>query len=366
MPRAPKSSSKRRPAPSSRAVAVARTKAKPGPKPKLKAKPAASKSSAASRKSKPASSKSKPSGRSAKSASSKSSPSGRSAKSTSSKISTSELLALLAAAAKKSSATPAPPKAQSKADASYAHYLKLAMALPKDEVVPYRLDPQLALYNVKFGLASLEGSWAQLKKALPLLNFELLEDLPALCQAVIAASTQVVGPERSDGEVSALMAEARTLRSLLLSTASALALPGHLPAAAVDKIRAGVGFIDMARDCIELALLYKKHPASLTQQQLVSMTELDRAAEVGAELLERLKPMGSHKTPAPGESTATVERNRLASLLVACHRDLRRAGYWLWADQVDAHVPYLQARKVVRGKPKPAPATPPIPPPTNP
>jgi hypothetical protein len=134
----------------------------------------------------------------------------------------------------------------------------------------------------------------------------------------------------------------------------------------VDKIRAGVGFVDMARDCIELALLYKKHPASLTQQQLVSTTELDRAEEVGAELLERLKPTGSHKTPAPGESTATVERNRLASLLVACHRDLRRAGYWLWADQVDAHVPYLQARKVVRGKPKPAPASPPIPPPTNP
>ena len=352
MPRALKSSSKRQAEPSSFDVAVALTKAKPGPKPKLKAKPAASKSSSASRKSKPASSKSSPSGRSAKSASSK--------------ISTSELLAQLAAVAKKSSATPTPPKAQSKADASYAHYLKLAMALPKDEVVPYRLDPQLALYNVKFGLASLEGSWAQLKKALPLLNFDLLEDLPALCQAVIAASTQVVGPERSDGEVSALMAEARTLRSLLLSTASALALPGHLPAAAVDKIRAGVGFIDMARDCIELALLYKKHPASLTQQQLVSTTDLDRAEEVGAELLERLKPTGSHKTPAPGESTATVERNRLASLLVACHRDLRRAGYWLWADQVDAHVPYLQARKVVRGKPKPAPATPPIPPPTNP
>ena len=275
-------------------------------------------------------------------------------------------MAQLAAVAKKKPATLAQNLARSDAEASYQRYLKLAMALPKDELLPYRLDPQLALYNVKFGLASLEGSWAQLKKALPLLNFQMLEDLPALCQAVIAASTQVTGPERSDGEVTALLAEARTLRSLLLTTASALALAGQLPTLAVDKIRAGKGFIDMARDCIELALLFKKNPESLRHQQLVTGTQLDRAEEVGAELLERLKPTGSHKTPAPGESTATVERNRLASLLAACHRDLRRAGYWLWADQVDAHVPYLQARKVVRGKPAPAPASPPIPPPTNP
>lgn len=93
--------------------------------------------------------------------------------------------------------------------------------------------------------------------------------------------------------------EAAMLRGLLLSTAEALALGGILPKAAVDKIKRGRGPIDQARDCVELAALYRKR-----------------------------------------------------------HRDLRRAGFWLWPDDVDAHVPALQSQKPVPAKK--APASPPI------
>jgi hypothetical protein len=365
MPKASKASSKRGSAAAPRASVVSRSKAKPRGAAKAQPKAPSKKTISGRKAPKSAASKSSAASSKSKSAPSKSSAASSKSKSAASTMSTSELLAKLAEA-KKSAGTPAPGKPPANPTASYQHYLKLAQALPKDQLVPFRLDPQLALFNVRAGVASLLPSFAQLKTALPLLNFELLKDLPALCQALIVASTQVMGPQRSDGEVSALLAEARTLRSLLLSVAAALVLGGHLPGQAVDKIRAGSGFIDLARDCVELAALYRKHPDCLQQQKLVDATQLDRAAEIGAELLDRLKPSGSRSTPARSDGDAVEARDRLASLLVACHRDLRRAGYWLWADQVDAHVPYLQARKVVRGKPKPAPASPPIPPPTNP
>jgi hypothetical protein len=37
-------------------------------------------------------------------------------------------------------------------------------------------------------------------------------------------------------------------------------------------------------------------------------------------------------------------------LLVARHRDLRRVGMWIWADEVDAHVPALQSRAGTKKK----------------
>ena len=40
------------------------------------------------------------------------------------------------------------------ADGAYAHFLAEAMALPEDEISPYRIDAALAVYNARTGIAA--------------------------------------------------------------------------------------------------------------------------------------------------------------------------------------------------------------------
>lgn len=239
-------------------------------------------------------------------------------------------------------------------EAAYQRYSSEAQALDKSEVLPYRLDPVLAYHNVMVGVTEVGAREAELRRALPLLDLRKVLDLPALCQAVLFSDTQVDGRQTSTGETRTLIAEASELRGRLLTTADALVLAKVLPAASVKKIRAGRGLIDMAQDCIELAALYRKHPEVMKQQKMVLAKDLERASELGTILVGRLKP-SSVKTPSGGKNAMAEARDRLATLLVRGHRDLRRAGYWLWPDDLEAHVPPLQARKQKRAAKK-APA----------
>lgn len=261
------------------------------------------------------------------------------------------------------SPAPAVPSAAVGTEAAFERYLPLAKALADSALVPYRLDPILALHNVQVAIAALTPHRDLLRRALPLLDVSALFDVPALAQAVVFAATQVAGKGRSLGETQKLLTEASQLRALLLGTAEMLALSGIFKAAAVDKIRAGRGAIDLASDCVELAALYGKSPDSMKVQRLVQRAQLTRASELGTELLTRLRP-GAARTgePVRAGAPATTDRDRLASLLAQRYKDVRRAGYYLWLDACDDHVPSLQARKLPRSKKKPpAPEVPPTP-----
>lgn len=70
--------------------------------------------------------------------------------------------------------------------------------------------------------------------------------------------------------------------------------------------------------------------------------------------MKRLKPKGAKsKDPA---LDAVKARDRLWTLLTQRHRDLRRVGMWLWADDVDEHVPPLQSRNLPARKKAASPA----------
>ena len=244
------------------------------------------------------------------------------------------------------------------AQEAFLFFLPQAEALGRTEILPYNLDPVLALQNIQAGLKSLEPSLPVLKKALPLHPWADLLDLPLLAQAVTFAATQVVDRPTQLGELRTQLADAATLRSLLLSTAGALALSGTLPAASVEKIRRGRGPIDVASDLIELAALYRKHPDAMSAQRLVTGAHLDQAAQLGTELLTRLKPAGTRTSTARSGQADVVARDRLATLLWQRHGELRKAAYYLWGDDFERHAPALQSRKNPRKSIPPAPPKP--------
>jgi len=251
--------------------------------------------------------------------------------------------------ASKSAAKPLAKLAPSgSAEAQYLAFLPMAQKIAKADILPYRLDPVLALQNIQTGLKALEPQLATLRKALPQLDWSAVRDLPALAQAVTFAATQVVDKPAQLGELRTQLAEAALLRSLLLSTAGALVLAGVLPAPAVERIRRGSGAIDLASDLVGLAALYRKHPDSMAAQKLVTATQLDQAAQLGTELLSRLKPAGTRVAKTPNGQPDVVARDRLATLLWQRHGELRKAAYYLWGDDFERYVPSLQSRRVSR------------------
>lgn len=225
---------------------------------------------------------------------------------------------------------------------AYADFLPEALALSDGEVRPFRSDASLAYHNIRRGLDAVTPHIERIQEDLPKVDVARLQKLDKLALAVIYAAAQI--DRSSDGSTPALLEKARTLRDVLIKSADALVASGVLPAHSVARIREGRGHIDLAQDCVDLAALFVKHENDVQGKTAVTAAQVQEAATVGTELLTRLKPKGT-KSKDPAEE-AVKARDRLWTLLVKGHRELRRVGMWLWVDDVDEHVPPLQSRNL--------------------
>jgi hypothetical protein len=223
---------------------------------------------------------------------------------------------------------------------AYDRFLPAAQAL--GVVRPYRGDAQLAFHNIDRGLDAVDAKADVIKAQLPTVDVKKLHELPEIALAVIYAAAQV--DRSSDGATPALLVKARELRDLMLTSAEALAKARVLPARDVAKIRSGLGPIDSAQDCVDLAALFTKHAKDVKGKTAVTAAHIKQAATVGTDLLKRLKGKRTRTKPNAGVVDAVDARDRLWTLLVDRHRELRRVGMWIWVDEVDEHVPPLQSR----------------------
>lgn len=238
--------------------------------------------------------------------------------------------------------------------AGYDAFMPAARRLGAAEVVPMRADPQLALHNVQIGVASVLAEGTRVSK-LHETDVNALASLPRIALAVVYASTQIV-PVGGQVGLAQWVARAAVLRALLLKTADALVLADLFPKAEVDKIRAGHGKLDAARDLVALVSLFAKRGAKVRGKHPVTAAQLKEASELGTGLLKILKPGRARRTPNE-PAVGTDERDRLWTLLVQGHDRLWRAGAYLFGrNAVDTMVPSLLANRA--GRPKKAPAPP--------
>jgi len=237
---------------------------------------------------------------------------------------------------------PQPPVTVLGSQKAFEDFLPEAQTIPEAEVRTYRADASLAYHNIQRGLDAIAPHIDQIKIELPKVDLTRLQALGDLALAVIYAAARI--DRASDGSTPALLEKASKLREVLLKSAEALSAAEIVPTRAVEKIREGKGKIDIAQDCVDLAALFKQYENEVQGKSAVTTAQIEEAATVGTELLTRLKPKGT-KTKDPAEAEANT-RDRLWTLLVQGHRDLRRVGMWLWVDDVDARVPPLQSRKL--------------------
>jgi len=146
---------------------------------------------------------------------------------------------------------------------AFDNHITAARALPADEVLPFRLDINLAVVNVTTGMQVVEAHAADIPKHLPQENLQNLLSLNELAAAVKYAVLGVEQEAPEPSEIKAKQARARELRNQAMPVAKGLAANDALPQAELDPILAGRGPFDTAEDCVSLAKLFRKHEVAI-------------------------------------------------------------------------------------------------------
>ena len=246
---------------------------------------------------------------------------------------------------------------------SFDAFLAEANLLPKEKVVPLKVDVNLVFANVQQGILSVQPQLTRLRSELPMLNVDGLMKLPRLAEALLYAHGEAIRHSQpvKRAEMEAKLGELQSLRESMLLQAEVFALVGLVPEARVAQIRAGKGLFDAAQDGVALADLYGAYRGQIAGKHPFSEAQIARVAELGHALMKVITPEGARASVSSAAVKAMDERDRIYSLLLLRHGELRRAGYYLFGDEIDEKVPTLGARAGKRREPEaplPTPAAP--------
>jgi hypothetical protein len=221
-----------------------------------------------------------------------------------------------------------------------------ALAFPDRDVELCRADVRIAFANLKQGVAAACADPAGVRRALPELPLDDVLSLPDLGRALVFASTRVTARPASSREVEAKLKVVAELREPMLSLAETLARRGLLPRDVVVEIRAGSGKYDMASGGMALAHLCEEHADALRGKHPFTREEFELLREASEWLLDNLTLDGARRPAVKQRGEAEAMRDRLWTLLLRRHADLRKIGYYLHGDAFEDVTPKLQSRVV--------------------
>lgn len=211
---------------------------------------------------------------------------------------------------------------------------ELATVLP-EEIPRITIDVGRAVSVALGALPHLRTLRSVMKTELPKHPVLLLDKLETYALAAWYAHLLVIPPAGDSTPVKKLLEEATPLRESLLIAAEALAHGGLVDAKRVAEIRSGQGYIDLASDLVALAALFLGSWEKLNQNTAVKLREVQRAAELGPELLTALGERGQALS-APKAARAADQRLRAFALFVRAYDACQRAVAYLRWDEGDA------------------------------
>ena len=211
---------------------------------------------------------------------------------------------------------------------------ELATVLP-EQIPRITIDVGRAVSVALGALPHLRTLRPAIQKTLPEHPILLLDNLETYALAAWYAHLLAVPPAENRTPVKKLLDEATPLRASLLLAAEALAYGGLVQATRVAEIRSGQGTIDLASDLVALAALFLGSWEKLNQNTAVKLREVQRAAELGPELLTALGERGQALS-APKAARAADQRLRAFALFVRAYDACRRAVTYLRWDEGDA------------------------------
>ena len=244
----------------------------------------------------------------------------------------------------KESSNPKPAAQRSSYAACYSRFAPEATKLPVSDVVICRADVRIAFTNVKHGINAVCADPDRIRDALPRILINDVLALPDLCRALIFANTRITGRPASLKEIEAQLAVIREPREQMLQVAETLAAKKLLPADEVAAIRAGSGKYDMASDGVALVRVYGEHAAAVRGRHPFTNEEFETLRVASEWLLDNLTPDGARRPVERTRGDAADMRDRLWTLLLRRHSDLRAIGYYFHRDDLEEFTPKLQSR----------------------
>jgi hypothetical protein len=171
----------------------------------------------------------------------------------------------------------------------------------------------------------------EIEKVLPAFDTRIVRELRDIALAAGHANAVFV-PD--DSRRRALAARAKVVRRELIQRASALSALGLLEKPRVVAARRGKSNKAVANSIISLADLMRARWTDIEHVSTLRKGELDKAYELGLDLLERLAPGRARGTSDPQD--AAEARTRAFTLLARAYDQVRRAVMYLRWDEGDA------------------------------
>lgn len=229
----------------------------------------------------------------------------------------------------------------------YNRFIDDALAIPANEVKPFRADASLAYHNALEGVKNVMAREAELAAQLPHEDFARLKSLPNVILGLVFAVLQAEGVPEQPRSLREELREARTLRRKLLSGFAALKEAGYFTQKEYDAIAAGRGPLDAANDCIALAAKYRSKWKQIANKTALTPAQLSRAAELGTKLQAHFKSSRVRRSEAKtgAAAEAAERRDRLWTLATRIGDRLWSVGTLLFGRAVDDYVPALQATR---------------------
>lgn len=242
-----------------------------------------------------------------------------------------------------------------------AHYTK--HPAPVSDTTPG--DSLVVLANVRRGQVALAPQLAKLR-ADASVEWAVVPQAVDLAEAYVFAEDQIVEVKITREQIDGMRAELQKLRGPALLIARGLALLGHCSLERVEAIEAGKGVLDMARDGLALAALFRDIDSARPGLHPFNAERLETMERLGAWILRNVTPDGTAATRVPPSELATRNRALLWDALRHTHGIMRLGAFKIWGEAFGEYVPPLGSRVIARraddGEEEPVTPTPVQPP----
>jgi hypothetical protein len=192
------------------------------------------------------------------------------------------------------------------AAAAYKRVEPDALALTEDQLSTLNVDVVSAT-SIILGVVSRVMTYRARMEKLPEFDLRTVDGLGDRAKAAwYAAVTNMPAPEPKDFQN--LLDEATTLRQHLLTWADPLVHAKKFDQAAIDQIKEGSGYKDIASDVVALVALYRSKWSEVSAMCGVTDAELERGAVLGPAVFANVSRRENKTLPSLSDGSLKVRR----------------------------------------------------------
>jgi hypothetical protein len=221
------------------------------------------------------------------------------------------------------------------APAAYERVASEILAVPAQDVRRFNLDMGRAARRGTVVAERIEPLHPAMSQLIDL-DYRLVSNMGTYAWAVLHTNDLATQGTGDMARLAILLEEATPLRELMLGSGEMLALAGFVSKERVAAIRRGKGNVDTADDLQTLGRLYRELWASVHDKVPVTMTMVERAIVLSAEITKALGGRDLKADPLEQRKDPRYVRAQAFSLFARAYDECRRAVTYLRWQQGDA------------------------------